>query len=166
MSGDFSDSKFNMWRCVIAMAHADGMLHADEKAYLHKMFDNMREKAGLSREQEDQLLEDMDAPPEIADILPHIEEDSYRAQVTYFARLLAYKDNHFHPDEQELLDKLHAGMLDEKDRAAIKAEVRNNVSSEMINHELQMDSQRPGGNMLFGLIDRFAAHFGLDLMDP
>ena len=43
----FNQNKFYMWRCITAMAHADGIVHEDEKTYLEKIFSNMLNKDGI-----------------------------------------------------------------------------------------------------------------------
>ena len=33
-----SDSMFNMWRCIIMVAHADGIIHEKESEFFEKVF--------------------------------------------------------------------------------------------------------------------------------
>jgi uncharacterized membrane protein YebE (DUF533 family) len=162
----FSISKLYMWRCVVTMAHADGLIHETERTHLTNIFDKMREKAGLAQEDYILLISDLSSPQDPLEMLKHINEPQYRAQVVYFARLLAYKDGHMHPTEQELLDKLHAGVTDGLNMDEIRREVQNNVGQDLTLHQVEIDSQRPDeGVGLYRLIDALCLHFGIDLMD-
>lgn len=161
---EFSISKLYMWRCVITMAHADGLIHEEERNYLTKIFDNMRERAGLTQDNYILLISDLSDPQDPLEMLKYVNEPQYRSQVVYFARLLAYKDGVLQPSEEELLNKLHATVTDGLNMEEIKKEVQQNVSQELVLHELENDSKRPEGG-LYGLIDELCLHFGIDLMD-
>ncbi len=162
---DFSISKLYMWRCVVAMAHADGIIHQDEKDYLLTMFGNMRARAGMPDEYYAILTEDLQSPQDVANLLPYINEPVYRGQVVYFARLLAYIDGELHPAEEKLLNKLHASVMKGVDLDAIRKEVAENVKQEIILHDAAIDGaapQKKSGNLLAYLIDELACRFGID----
>lgn len=161
---DFNFGKFYMWRCIVAMAHADGLIHEQEETYLNRIFDNMKQRAGLPENHYRILRDDLENPQDVGRLLPYINDPQYRSQVVYFARLLAYKDGELHPSEEQLLHKLHAQVTQGLDMDAIREEVRYNVQQDLVIHEGAMDSQRPTDG-LFGLIDQIALHFGIDLMD-
>ena len=161
---DGNTSKLYMWRCVVAMAHADGMIQAEEDEWLRKTFINMRDRAGLPLEHYDILLSDLEEPQDVANLLPYINDPAYRAQVVYFARLLAYKDGVLQPSEEQLLEKLHASVTDGLPMDAIREEVASNVQHELVLHEVEKDSARPMTG-LSGLLDQLFLHFGIDLMD-
>jgi uncharacterized membrane protein YebE (DUF533 family) len=164
LSDEFSINKLYMWRCIITMAHADGLIHQDERAHLTKVFDAMRQRAGLSQENYILLISDLSAPQDPIEMLTHINDPAYRGQVIYFARLLAYKDGHLHPSEEELLEKLHASVTSGLDMKALRQEVEDNVRKELVIHEIKNDGQRPEGGAT-GLIDQLLVHFGIDFMD-
>ncbi len=161
---DFTASKFYMWRTIVAMAHADSMVHDDERAYLTRIFDNMKARAGLPQDYYDTLLTDLESPQDCAAMLSHVNDPNYRAQIIYFARLLAYKDGALHPSEEALLEKLHTTVTDNLPMEEIRKEVRSNVSQELVIHEVKMNSLRPTEG-LNGLIDQLCLHFGIDLLD-
>ena len=165
MTEAFNESKFAMWRCIIGMAHADGILHEDEQAYLTKMFDNMRDRAGMPADMHDTLVDDLHNPKDVEPFMGQIVDPAFRSQLVYFARLLAYKDGEKHPDEAQLLKIMKAEMSGGVDMDAIRAEVRANVASEVTLHELKRDSLGPGKSGLFALIHELALKFNIDLMD-
>ena len=161
---DFMTSQFYMWRCVVAMAHADGMVHEEEKKYLEKIFSNLEKRTTISSEQSNILDADLTEPKDVADLLPHINDPAFRSQVVYFARLLAYKDGELCPSEEKLLKKLHVSVAGDLNMEAIREEVHRNIQSEIILHEIEKDSKRPMTG-LTGLIDQLFLHYGFDLMD-
>lgn len=162
------ESRLAMWRCIVTMAHADNVLDDSEKTYLTTMFRNMKERAGLPQEHLDILMKDLEHPPQMGTLLPHLTAPKYRAQVVYFARLLAYKDGDFSPSEQRLLDKLHLNAEEHAHLEDIRKDVAYNVQKELVAHEAEADTQPPKlgfTSPLSFLIDQLALHFGIDLMD-
>jgi len=97
-----SDSKFNMWRTVTALAHSDGVFHRDEEDYLLQIFDNLK----LSKEQREILAADVKVAQDPAKLHGLITEPADRAQVTYFGRILLWADKDFDHTEEEVLEKL------------------------------------------------------------
>lgn len=160
----FNISKLYMWRCIITMAHSDGLVHDEERKYLTHIFDNMRERAGLSQDNYILLISDLSAPQDCFEMLSHVNDPAYRAQVTYFARLLAYKDGNLDPNEADLLEKLHIKLTDGLNIEEIKSSITKEVTQDMTAHELAQDGRRPEG-LLSTLIDNLFLHFGIDLMD-
>ncbi|NCC21532.1 MAG: TerB family tellurite resistance protein [Alphaproteobacteria bacterium] len=161
---DLSSNRFHMWRAIIGIAHADNLVHPDERNYLETIIGNMHRRGYLDDAWREQLLADIDHPPEIVDMLRQINDPVYRGQIVTFARILAWKDGHLHPDEGELLERLHAHAMGGLDFEAIREDVRRNISQETLEHDIAVESFRPDRG-LSGLLDRFLAYFGNDLMD-
>lgn len=159
-----NESKFNMWRAIIAMAHADGVLHANEIVYLRGIFDKMRERNLIGDDKYQTLLDDIEHPQDIDDVLPLVTEPAYRSQITHFARLLAFRDGKFHPSEEDLLKKFEG--IQSPVPESLKAEIRANVQKELLIHESEKDSIRPDKKTPFSaLIDKLAQIGGRDLLD-
>jgi len=157
---DVGTSQFYMFRCVIAMAHADHIVSAEETAYVMGFI----KKLPFSAEQKSTLLADLEEQQEVSTLLSHINEPKYRGQVVYFARLLAHKDGNLHPKEDELLKYFKIATSDNLDMEGIRASVNEEVQRELILHEIKTDSARPD-NILSGMLDRFMLFCGIDLMD-
>ncbi len=154
-----STSKFYMLRCLVAMAHADGEVCDEERAYI----DGFSSRLPLSDEQNKILHDDLETPQDVGDLFRHINDPRYRGQVCYFARLMAYKDGVLDPSEQELLDRLHLMATDGLDMDAIRADVHAATSMKMAEHDIKIDENRPQGG-LFGLFDSLLLSNGIDLM--
>lgn len=161
---DYSHSRFYKWRCITSMAHADGVLHEQEVEYLESIFQNMLKSGALTQEAYETLQKDIQKPQPPFEMLIKINDPAYRAQVIYFARLLAHKDGEAHPSEQQLLEKLHFAVVEGMDIEAIREEVRYNVQEQLVLHEIEADSSRPTTG-ISGLIDQLALQFEIDLMD-
>lgn len=159
-----SNSKFYMLRCVVVMAHADGIVDEAEIAYISAIMNRIP----LSEEQRATLEDDLDNEKDIKDLLRHINEPKYRSQILYFARLMAYKDGNLHPSEAELLEKIHAEITDGLDMDAIKHEVSENVRAEMTLHDIEIDKQRPKRGKHFvpwmQVFDEILLKLGIDLI--
>ncbi len=154
-----SNSKFYMLRCVIAMAHQDGEVCDEERAYMTAMARHLP----LSDEQHETLMSDLDDAQDVADMFRNINEPQYRGQVCYFARLMAFKDGIIEPSEQELLDKLHSMAMAGINIDALRADVQGAIAMRMAQNEIEIDKLRPQGG-LFGLFDQMLMAMGIDLM--
>lgn len=161
---EFNNSKFYMWRCVTAMAHADGFVDRNEVDHLKGIFDKMFAKEALNQEKYDVLINDLAEEQNISSLFAQINDPKYRAQVIHFARLLAYKDGEFSPSEEQLLKRLHIDLTSGLDLETIRKEIQYEVQQEIVLNEIENDSKRPMTG-LFGAIDWLALKFDIDLMD-
>lgn len=157
---DVGTSQFNMFRCVIAMAHADHIITDEEQAYVMGFV----QKLPFTEEQKSTLLADLKEKQDMRALLSHINDPKYRGQLVYFARLLAYKDGNLHPEEDELLQYFKAAITENIDMEGIRASVNEEVQRELILQEIKTDSGRPDTGFS-GLFDRFMLFCGIDLMD-
>lgn len=156
--------QFYMWRCIIAIAHADGQMHEAERAYLTRVIGNMDRTGGLTEEQKKTFAADLETPQDISFLLSHINDPQWRGQLIYFGGLLARADGELHPSEDLLLKKLHAGHMAGLDMENIRAAAREAVQSEMFRHDLKMSEIRPQKG-LTAILDAFLLHLGIDILD-
>lgn len=112
-----------MWRCIVAIAHADGKVHDKEREYLLGVFDNMQRVKGLTAEDRQVLERDMEVQQDPFELLQQIQSPNYRSQVLYFALYLAKVDGVIDPSEQDLIDRLHASVTSSID-PALRAQAR------------------------------------------
>ena len=159
-----STSMFYMWRCVICIAHADGMIHDKEIAYLRRIFGNMDRAYGLTDEQKAIFEDDLENPKQIRDLIRDINDPYFRSQLIYFGGLMAHADGALHPSEDALLKKLHADQLASLDMEQIRAEVHNAVAGEMFQHDMKINDIW-SGSVLLRSIDALLLYFGIDIRD-
>ncbi len=102
-----SDSRFNMWRSVIAVAHADHKLTDEEVSFIREKI----EKCGCDTDQTETLYEDLLKPASLADVLPKVTEPADRSMLVYYARLLAWADDEYAEAEEMLLNMMRDNAL-------------------------------------------------------
>ncbi len=154
-----STSKFYMLRALIAMAHADGVVCDEERAYMAALMNRLP----LSEEQRQTLESDLDEKQNIDDLVKYINDPKYRGQLPYFARLMAFKDGVLDPSEEALIEKMRIAATDGLDMDAIRAEAKTAAQLEMNAHSIEIDKIRPHGG-LFGAFDKMMLAMGFDLL--
>lgn len=159
-----STSMFYMWRCVICIAHADGVIHEKELQYLRGIFGNMDRAYGLTDEQKALFEDDLENPKQIRDLIRYINDPYFRSQLIYFGGLMAHADGNLHPSEDALLKKLRADQLASLDMEQIRAEVHQAVTSEMFQHDLKIDTIW-SSSILLRSIDALLLYFGIDIRE-
>ena len=159
-----SHSRYTMIRCVIAIAHADGIMDNAEIAYIESLI----LRIPFSAEQEAQLEQDIDHPQEVATLFREINDPKVRGQVLYFCRLMAYKDGVLDPSEDDILKKLHADIMDGVDMDAVRADVQETINKQMVLRDIEIAEHRAKrGNHIvpwFYLFDQLMLKMGIDLM--
>lgn len=163
-----SHSMLVMWRCIICMAHADGVVTPPEREYLTRIFTNMERRRGLTAEQKAILFDDLANAKDVGSLLPQINDPVYRSQLIDFARILAYKDGNLHPDESVLLSKLHASVMGQVDMDAVRRHVHIAVKAQIQEHDLKVSQNRPQFDEAWGIsafFDNMLLRLGIDLMD-
>jgi uncharacterized membrane protein YebE (DUF533 family) len=129
MAQVFSKSQFYMWRAVIAIAHADGEVQAEERAYLERILGNLDRVYGLSAEQKKTFAEDMEHPPKIEDMVKQIDEPQYRGMLITLGETIVWADGVVTEDEEAVLRKLRAEFLPENDATRLKLEMKYGASA-------------------------------------
>ena len=133
---------FYMWRCVIAIAHADGNLSEDEQAYFTKIFSNIDRVHGLSEEQKRTFADDCANPKRIDDLLPYINDPEYRGMLIYFGETLAWLDGNVTPEENAILEKLRLDQLASIDKVKLREEIRGIISLRQAERAAEMEKIR------------------------
>lgn len=156
-------NQFNMWRCITAIAHADGVITPEEKEYLHNIFERM----DLTEEQREALYNDLENEKDVGDFLPKVNDPKYRSQIVFFARMLAWKDGDLDPSEDELIKRLHAETVGQLDLEEVLGEKREETLNEMERHRRWLERHRPTvdilkGRFMFAFTDWSSRLFGYD----
>lgn len=102
-----SDSRLNMWRAVIALAHADHVLKPEEVKFIEDKIKHGK----MDDKQIALLLSDSETPAKLEDVLPKVTEPSDRSMLVYYARLLVWSDGEYALQEERLLDVLRNNAL-------------------------------------------------------
>ncbi len=159
-----SNSKLHMIRCLIAMAHADGVICDEERAYISALTNRLP----LSDEQRDILEDDLTRSQDVGALFTQINDPRYRGQVVYFARLMAHKDGNLDPSEQDLLDRLHAMATDGLDIDSIREKAKKAAEAELFVHDISIDEDgiTKHGHRIpyFQWLDEVLLAIGIDLL--
>ena len=156
---DVSNDELLMFRCLIGMAYADRVFEAPEKAFIQNILDGN----ALTDDQRKILQNDMSNPQPVEDLFPEIKSPVHRAQVVHFARVMAYKDGELEPQENTILDKLHANAMKHVDMDRLRAEIRDSVALEMQTHDKKMAEEEEETPGWFNKLSSMLESVGLSL---
>lgn len=120
-SGEFmiTDSRFHMWRAVIALAHADNRIDDQEREFA----DNYLVHVPFSDEQKVMLRRDLDKAQDVQAMFNKITDRADQAEFFEFARMIVWCDGNL--DEQE--DKIFEYVKDAQMFTLNEAEMRKIV---------------------------------------
>jgi uncharacterized membrane protein YebE (DUF533 family) len=160
-------SLYYMWRCVICIAHADGIVQPEERAYLEKIFANLDRVYGLTPTQKLTLAADLEIPQNLADLLVKVTEPEYRGMLIHFGTLLANADGIVTEDEERLLSMLHAQQMDHIDAEKLREDIRRDMEEHRAELDAEVSAMRAeayGRSPMLRVLDRMLEKLGLDLL--
>lgn len=102
--GGMTRSRFYMWRTVFALAHADDLVTAEERQFMHEVLKRER----FSTYQLQVLKKDMTAPQDVGEMFVNITDQYDRAHFFDHARDLCWCDGDYAKQEQEIMTRLNA----------------------------------------------------------
>jgi uncharacterized membrane protein YebE (DUF533 family) len=118
-------SRFFMWRAVIAMAHADGIVRAEER----ELIDHYLGIIAFSREQRDQLDLDILEPQDCASLFKSITEPEDQQKFFEYARIMAWSDGDLHAQEEAIMDVLTSSDTQQLDLGSLRSSLRQSKAS-------------------------------------
>lgn len=110
-TADLTPSRFAMWRAIVAMCHADGVVRTEERSFIKRFYDIVP----FSEEQRDTLARELETPVVIEDILPSVSDAHDRAELLFFARMLFWSDGDFDEQENRILEMIRQDALNRVD---------------------------------------------------
>lgn len=134
-----NDSLYNMWRCIVCIAHADGIVQPEERVYLENIFTNLQRVHGMTPTQKVTLMADLETPQNLADLLPKVTEPQYRSQLLYFGTILAHADGVVTEDEERVLETLRAQQMDDVDADKLREEIRKDMEEHRAELEKELE---------------------------
>lgn len=114
MSG-LGESRFNMWRAVVAMMHADLVIRPHE---INFILENTKD-VPLSDEQRQRLMLDLKEPVSIDEVFHKIFHAADKEDFFHLARAIAWSDGDFSEKERAILQRLAAITMDRGDKDAL-----------------------------------------------
>jgi tellurite resistance protein len=128
------DSLFAMWRCVIAVAHADGLVHEEELAHFAKIFGYLGTAFAVTPEQRERFEADLKQAQELGSLLPRVTDAEQRCLLVNFAHVVAHVDGELHPNEAALLTVLDKAVPETPETAKIRDDIRRDIVKQMAQH--------------------------------
>lgn len=165
-----SNSMFNMWRCLLAIAWADGNCGKEETAYFGKVFENLARYFDLSQEQRNTLGDDLENPSalEALTLFSHINDPDVRGKLITFAEDLVMLDGELHPNEEDILRRLHLTEDPSLDREALKVEIRQIIAAgreKRAQEKAELREEIRNMSPLYAAVDQLLMALGIDVID-
>jgi len=120
MTTSMTESRFNMWRAVIAMAHADGVVTGDERDLVEKYIG----KLPLSEGQKVTLRADLQQEQDVNAMLAAVSEPSDQADFFQFAQMIVNVDGDRAQQEQAIVEKLTSKQMSKFSKEEITQNLR------------------------------------------
>ncbi len=155
----FTDSMFYMWRCVIAVAHADGVLHEKESEMFNKVFASLEKSYALTDEHVGTFTKDIAVKQDINTLLPKITDPECRALLLFFAQITASVDGVLAYDEATLVGRLHGKIGSSPDTRDRVAEIRRELADRIKNRSAPSN---PARNPIYDALDALLLRLGVD----
>jgi hypothetical protein len=138
MPSGVSESRFYMWRAVVAMVHADGVVTPHELSFVNDHVNAIR----LSGAQTKIIGEDLKTPQDAYDMFARIYENQDKRDFFALARALSWCDGDFASQEENIIKHLEAVHMDEKTQNLLNEsrEIMNEV--ELFQNQWKFKSER------------------------
>ncbi|MEZ0223452.1 MAG: TerB family tellurite resistance protein [Alphaproteobacteria bacterium] len=141
-----SDSGFHVWRCIVAVAHADGIVQDAELDHLKKIFAGMERDGLLNADQREVLGQDLVSPQNISTLLKKVTSPADRVQLAYAAALMAQASGDLAPGEEDIIRKISAGTLGDAEVNQLLNDVRRALEDQATQEALaRAKAERPIG---------------------
>jgi len=108
---NITESRFQMWRTLIALTHADHKVTAEERDFFIRRFDAV----GFSDDQKRAIESELNNKQDVVALFDSITDKQDRGNLIYFARLLFWCDGEFAEQEELILKSLHSSVIDKID---------------------------------------------------
>jgi uncharacterized membrane protein YebE (DUF533 family) len=159
-----SESMFYMWRCVICMAHADGIVHEKERELFDRIFANMGQVYDVSLAHAETFRRDIAAPQDIEKLLPFIADPECQSLLIFFSQVVACIDGRLDFQEAELIGQLYGAFGGKEDTAANIGAIRDDIAARMKLYE-ESGHERPERPATYYALDALLLRLGIDLLD-
>lgn len=148
MGDTLTESRFYMWRAIVAMVHADGVVTPHELAFVNDFISEIE----LSSSQLEILRDDLEVVQDIYEMFVQITDKQDQIDFFSLARALSWCDGDFDQQEKEILERLQK-INDNRDALNILEESRDLVL-EVDLCEQQWQSSRHADKNLFGFLKK------------
>lgn len=99
-----TDSEFQMWRAVFALAHTDGIITGGEIQFMAEIMEDV----AFSQEQQAVLQDDIKNPKNVTEMFKAIGDPKDQARFFKFAHDIVWADGEYSPAEQKIILELQS----------------------------------------------------------
>ena len=124
-----SESMFYMWRCVICMIHADGLVHEREVEVFDRLIAALGQAYILTPEHLETFRADMAPPQDIEKFLPQVTDPECQSLLIFFSQILASADGNVDFEEAELVGRLNGVFGGQLETAETIAAIRKDITA-------------------------------------
>ncbi len=148
MTEAISESRFYMWRCVVGIAHADGVVTPHELSFINDYIKHLN----FSQGQLDIIGEDLREPKDIYQMFACIEEAEDKRDFFALARALSWCDGDYDAQEELIIGRLAKQSLLSENQEALEdsRELTNEI--ELCDNQWQFKTER--SKKLFGFLNK------------
>lgn len=154
MTAGLPESRFNMWRAVVALVHVDGRVTTEEKELVESYMGNLP----LSAQQVAILREDLVDAQDVGDMFGRITAPEDQGEFFQFARIMNWSDGDLDAQEDEIFNKFQDTQMGKLDQAALQAmvkETRKAFSLDRLKQDAEFEADAKGVVGLGRLLDAF-----------
>lgn len=151
MSSDITQSRFHMWRAVVAMVHADGVVTPHELSFINDYLKDIN----LSADQLTIISQDLQTPQDVYDMFAHMTSVEDKRDFFALARALSWCDGDFSRQEKQIIKCLEESHIDNETRDLLSEtrDIMNEV--ELSNNQWSFKTER--SKSLFGFLNKRTA---------
>jgi uncharacterized membrane protein YebE (DUF533 family) len=147
MAEALSESRFNMWRAVFALAHADHQICEDERTFLKQYLDVVE----FSADQKGVLLEDLIDPQAPFEMFENITVPEDRGAFFQFARALIWANGDEHEQEVKIKKNLHELHIQNLNVEQLEQELKQSTIVARANRKVELSDIKDSAESLVGL---------------
>lgn len=138
MPNSLSDSRFNMWRAVVAMVHADGVVTPHELDFVNRHIVDLT----LSTGQRSIIQEDVKAPQDVYQMFSRIDTPEDKRDFFVLARALSWCDGDLDRQETKILETLHVTHMKSTEENLLKESTEIMQEVELCENQWKFKSER------------------------
>lgn len=142
-----STSRFYMWRAIIAMVHADGIVTPQEIDFVQ----SHTKHVPMSESQQQVLLGDLREPRDVFTMFSQVTHAQDKRDFFALARALSWSDGDYDAQEAHILNVLEKMHMDDENKKLLKES--RDVMQEVELGDDQWDYKTPQSKNLFGFLN-------------
>lgn len=160
----FSESMLYMWRSIILMAHADGVVHDKERQLFDRIFAKITKAYDATPEQMQLLARDLSEQQDFDEITRHVTEPEHKAVLVYFAQVVASIDGILAYDEASMIGRLQGAFGLKPDTEEMMRKIRAEISEQMQKRKQEVETATPREPIQYAL-DALLFRLGMERLD-